>query len=219
MKLKHKQFGFKADTVGDDGTFTGYGSVFGNVDLGGEIVVPGAFTESLKAIKSSGDPLPMLWQHNPSQPIGGYDLLVEDDKGLKASGWMLVQEIPLAAQVHALMKRRVVKGLSIGYYEEETSYNEKTGVLSLLKLELREISPVTFPMNVEAQVDSVKSIVVAMRKSGELPTKREFEGFLRESGFSVKHAVALASRAYADSSSRDSGGEKSVKAILESFHL
>lgn len=186
--LQRKQFAFKADKVDDDGTFSGYGSVFGNVDSYREVVAPGAFAESLKAIAESGDPLPALWQHRSDEPIGGYDLLAEDERGLKCSGWLMVKEIPLAAQAHALMKRRVVKGLSIGYYVEASDYNEKTGIRTLTKLDLQEISIVTFPANVEALVDDVKSKLSA----GQLPSLKEFEKHLREAGFSKTQAAAIA---------------------------
>jgi HK97 family phage prohead protease len=220
MAVKHKQFAFKADAVNEDGTFTGYGSVFGNVDSYREIVAPGAFAESLKAIKASGDPLPALWQHRSGEPIGGYDLLEEDSRGLKVSGWLLKDEIPRAAEAYALMKRRVVKGLSIGYYVLEDSWNEKDRIRTLTKLELVEISIVTFPANAEAQVDSVKSFE-QMIKAGNLPTLPEFEDFLRESGFSKTQATAIAGHGLKSLLSRsESGGEKSdVLSALRNFQL
>ncbi len=187
--LERKQFAFKADKVGEDGTFSGYGSVFGVLDSYREIVAPGAFAESLKALEDSGDPLPALWQHRWDQPIGGYDLLAEDDRGLKVSGWLMVNEIPLAAQAHALMKRRVVKGLSIGYYVLEDSYNEKDRIRTLKKIDLQEISIVTFPANDEAQVDEIKRKLA----HGELPSLKDFERHLREAGFSKTQAAAIAS--------------------------
>ena len=167
-QLQHKQFAFKADAVNDDGTFTGYGSVFGNVDSYREIVAPGAFAESLKAINDSGDPLPALWQHNADQPIGGYSQLAEDDRGLKVRNFLMVNELPLAKQAHALMQRRIVKGLSIGYYVLADSYDEKERVRTLTKLDLQEISIVTFPANVEAQIDAVKEKL----RAGHLPRCR-----------------------------------------------
>lgn len=219
MKLKHKQFGFKADSVGEDGTFTGYGSVFGNVDSYGEVVAPGAFTESLKAIKKSGDPLPMLWQHRSDSPIGGFDTLAEDDRGLKLTGSLLIGSIPLADQAYALMKARIVKGLSIGYYEDEISINKETGIVTLTKLDLVEVSVVTFPANQEAQIDAVKSISAAMRKRGTLPSIKEFESFLREAGFSKTEAAALACRSLGKSGGSESRDDNGVLAILESFKL
>lgn len=220
MSMKHKQFAFKADAVNDDGTFTGYGSVFGNVDSYREIVAPGAFTESLKAIKASGDPLPALWQHRSGEPIGGFDKLEEDSYGLKVAGWLLKDEIPRAAEAYALMKRRVVKGLSIGYYVLEDSWNEKDRIRTLTKLELVEISIVTFPANDQAQIDSVKSMEQII-KAGKLPTLAEFEDFLRESGFSKSQATAIAGKGLKDLLSRsESGGEKGdVLSALRDFKI
>lgn len=186
-QLQHKQFAFKA-SVSDDGTFTGYGSVFGNVDSYREIVAKGAFAESLAAIKASGDPLPALWQHHSNEPIGGYSLLEEDDHGLKVAGFLMKDEIARAAEAYALMKRRVVKGLSIGYYIVDSTWDEKANVRTLTKLDLVEVSIVTFPANAEAQVDAIK----AKLAHGELPTIREFEKSLREQGYSKALAEKIA---------------------------
>lgn len=215
--LKHRQVAFKADKVGDDGSFTGYGSVFGVVDSYREVVAPGAFTDSLAAIKASGDPLPALWQHRSGEPIGGYDLLEEDDRGLKVEGWLLKDEIPRAREAYALMKRRVVKGLSIGYYVEADSWNEKDRIRTLTKLELVEISIVTFPANPEATVDALKSKLA----QGTLPTLAEFESSLRDAGFSKSQATAIASHGLKHLLDRgEPGGDsRNVLAALQSFSI
>jgi HK97 family phage prohead protease len=219
--LLHKNFAFKADSVADDGTFTGYGSVFGNVDSYGEIVEPGAFSKSLKAIRDSGDPLPMLWNHKSDEPIGGYTSLEEDARGLKVSGFIMIGEVARAREVHALMKRRVVKGLSIGYYTTNSSYNEKTGIRSLIELDLREVSPVTFPANVEAEVESVKSAIAGILQRGQLPGIKQFEELLREVGFSKSQAAAVANGGLSKLSRGEPGGEKGdeILAALRSFNL
>lgn len=208
-QLQHKQFAFKADAVNDDGTFTGYGSVFGNVDSYREIVAPGAFAESLKAINDSGDPLPALWQHNADQPIGGYSQLAEDDRGLKVEGFLMVNELPLAKQAHALMQRRIVKGLSIGYYVLADSYDEKERVRTLTKLDLQEISIVTFPANVEAQIDAVKEKL----RAGHLPTMSEFQKHLRQAGFSKTEAVAVANHGLSKLLRSQSGDEQANELV------
>jgi HK97 family phage prohead protease len=166
--------------------------VFGNVDSYGEIVMPGAFKSSLSTLASSGDPLPALWQHQPDKPIGGYTSLKEDDHGLYVEGFLLKDEVQLAREAYALMKRRLVKGLSIGYYVIKSDFNEKTGLRSLNELDLREISPVTFPANELAQVDNIKSALQYMLKAGDLPTVKDFENFLREAGFSKTQAAFIA---------------------------
>lgn len=186
--MKHRQVAFKADTVSDDGTFKGYASVFGNVDSYQEIVEAGAFSKSLRDMRKNGGPIPVLWQHDSTQPIGGDELCSEDDKGLKADGFLLIDVLPLAKQAHALLKNRVVKGLSIGYQVERDSLNEKTGVRTLHQLALHEYSIVTFPANTLATVESVKFAV----REGHLPTLPQFEDFLREAGFSNSQAKAVA---------------------------
>ena len=219
--LLHKNFAFKADSVADDGTFTGYGSVFGNVDSYNEIVMPGAFSKSLKNIRDGGDPLPMLWNHNPNEPIGGYTSLEEDARGLKVSGFIMIDEVARAREIHALMKRRVIKGLSIGYYVDDDSKDAKTGARLLHKLDLQEISPVTFPANVEAEIESVKSAISGILQRGELPGVKQFEELLREVGFSKSQAAAVANGGLSKLSRSESGGEKSdeILAALRSFNL
>lgn len=208
-EFKRTTFAFKADKVTDSGTFSGYASVFGNVDSYGEIVMPGAFADSIKRIKASGDPLPVLWQHRGDQPIGGSDDLSEDSHGLKTSGFLMIDEVPLAKQAHAMLRRRVVRGLSIGYYVEESKYVEPEGVRELHKLDLVEYSVVTFPANVLAGVDSVKSIL----RDGTLPTMKAFEDFLRESGFSKTQAAAIASGGLSKLLKRSESAEVDAKAI------
>lgn len=207
--LLHKNFAFKADSVADDGTFTGYGSVFGNVDSYGEIVMPGAFSKSLKDIRDGGDPLPMLWNHKSDEPIGGYTSLEEDARGLKVSGFIMIDDVARAREIHALMKRRVIKGLSIGYYVDEDSKDAKTGSRLLHKLDLREISPVTFPANVEAEIESVKSAITEILTKGNLPTVKQFEELLREVGFSKSQAAVVANGGLSKLSRGEPGGEKS----------
>lgn len=203
MQLQHKQVAFKADAVNDDGTFSGYGSVFGNIDAYGEIVAAGAFDVSLKAIADSGDPLPALWQHDPSCPIGGYTSLSEDDRGLKVEGFLMVAQVPQAATAHALMQRRVVKGLSIGYYVINSSIDEKSGIRTLTEIDLQEISIVTFPANDEALIDSVKRKMA----SGTMPTMKEFERLLREAGFTNTQAKTIANRGFGKFCRREVGDE------------
>jgi phage head maturation protease len=119
-------------------------------------------------------------------------VLEEDDVGLKVAGFLMINEVAQAKQAHALMKRRVVKGLSIGYYVLEDSFNEKDRLRTLTKLDLQEISIVTFPANDEALIDAVKQKLA----HGELPTLREFEKSLREQGYSKAQAELIAARGF-----------------------
>jgi len=219
--MLHKQIAFKAEAVNDNGTFSGYGSVFGNVDSYREIVAPGAFKSSLAALKSAGDVLPVLWQHNPDQPIGGYTELGEDDHGLKVSGFLLKDDVALAREAYALMKARVVKGLSIGYYVPKgaDSFDEKSGIRTLHEVDLREISVVTFPANEIAQVESVKAAFQQMLKAGQLPAIKDFEDFLREAGFSKTQAAAIAVHGLSKLHRGEPDGTKGVVELLSNFKL
>jgi HK97 family phage prohead protease len=217
--VKHRQVEFKADQVADDGTFSGYGSVFGVLDTYGEIVAPGAFKASIKAIKASGDPLPALWQHRSDEPIGGYTSIAEDERGLRVEGWLLKDAIPRAAQAHALMRARLVKGLSIGYYVLDDSWNDKEKTRTLKKLDLVEISIVTFPANPAAQIDAIKSRIAR----GDLPTLPEFERILREAGFSKTQSAVIANRGLRELLDRSESGEpetsETIAGILQGFTL
>lgn len=212
--LSHKSFAFKATAVDEAaGTFKGYASVFGNVDSYAEVVAPGAFEESLKSIKSSGDPLPILWQHKWDTVIGGATLLREDEKGLYTEGELLINDLPESKRAHTLMTKRLVTGISIGYYVEDSSVDEKKGIRTLKKLDLQEYSIVTFPANGLARVDEVKSKLMA----GDKPTIREFEELLREKGFTRKDAEHIAVHGFKSWQTREGSAELSeVSSALDS---
>lgn len=210
--MKIRDFSFSVKSIADDGTFSGYGSVFGVVDSYREIVDPGAFADSLKDIEAKGRVIPALWQHRSEQPIGVYDRLVEDDKGLLVEGRLLVGDLALAREALALMKAKAVSGLSIGYYVREDSFDEKDRARHLKKLDLVEVSVVTFPANDEARVDAIKRKLA----HGTVPSLPEFERFLREAGFSKTQAAVVASRGLKHLLDRsESGGEAAEPAVKE----
>ena len=186
--MNKKDLSFEIKAVSDDGLFSGYASVFDNVDSYGDIVRKGAFVESISEWEAKGKMPPILWNHDPSDPIGIYTKMQEDDKGLYVEGKLLIDDVPRAKQTHALMKAGVIDGLSIGYRVKEYLYNVDEEVTDLIKLSLREVSIVTFPANPETRIEAVKSRLDA----GELPTLPEFEKFLREAGFSKSQATAIA---------------------------
>ena len=186
--MNKKDLSFEIKAVSDDGLFSGYASVFDNVDSYGDIVRKGAFVESIGEWEAKGKMPPILWNHDPSDPIGVYTKMQEDDKGLFVEGRLLIDDVPRAKQTHALMKAGVIDGLSIGYRVKEYLYNVDEEVTDLIKLSLREVSIVTFPANPETRIEAVKSRLDA----GELPTLPEFEKFLREAGFSKSQATEIA---------------------------
>lgn len=188
MKMEHKSFALDVKAVEKSGEFAGYLSVFGNMDSYRDIVMPGAFAESLAEWNTKGRLPPILWQHRSGEPLGPYTKMQEDQKGLYVEGRLLVDDIPRAKEAHALMAHKVVSGMSIGFETIGEEWDKTNRVRKLTKLKLWEGSIVTFPANEEAQVEAVKSLL----RGGELPDLQTFERFLREAGFSKSQAKAVA---------------------------
>lgn len=212
--MKTKDFALHVKDVSEDGTFAGYGSIFNNADSYGEKVMPGAFANSLAKHQRSGTKPLMLWQHNPSEPIGVWEDLAEDGKGLKGTG-RFVMETAKGREVHALLKAGAIRGLSIGYREVKT---EPDGQYRLLKeLDLMEISVVSFPANARATVTAVKSDRIdefarRLRDGDPLPVK-EFEDILREAGVPRAMATQIASVGYAKAIRSESEGKATEEAM------
>jgi uncharacterized protein len=139
--------------VDADGAFEGYASLFGVVDLGKDLVEAGAFIESIKRRGAQG--VKMLWSHDPAEPIGIWEVIREDLLGLKVRG-KLNLEVGRAREVHALMKSGAIDGLSIGFKAIEARRDPRSGVRRLIKIDLWEVSVVTFPMLPQARVSAVK---------------------------------------------------------------
>jgi len=132
---------------------SGYASVFGETDQSGDVVKTGAYAESLRRLKQGKRSVKMLWQHDPTKPIGVWDEVHEDDKGLYVKG-RLLPDIQAGSEALALIKAGAIDGLSIGYRTIEAEKFNNTGRI-LHKLELWEVSLVTFPMLPQARVSSL----------------------------------------------------------------
>ena len=148
MKNK-RNLSMQVKELSSEGSFEGLLSVYGNVDLGGETIVPGAFK---KTIQEHGSEIPMLWQHKSDVPIG--TLTLSDGPEALAVKGQLLMEVPEAKNAYLLMKAGIVKGLSIGYTTVKDSV--ESGVRVIKECRLWEGSVVTFPMNELALISSVK---------------------------------------------------------------
>jgi uncharacterized protein len=186
--LKHLPIEFDAKAVKETGEFSGYASTFGNVDNGYDVIMPGAFTKSLK--ERPADRIKMLWQHDVTQPIGVFTAAKEDKSGLYVEGRILT-EIAKGAEAYALMKAGVIDSMSIGYKTMEADFT-KEGVRQLKEVGLFEVSLVTFPMNDQATIGSVKEF-----------NPRDVERGLRDAGLSRTDAVKAV--AYFRTLLRDAG--------------
>jgi HK97 family phage prohead protease len=181
---------FDLKALDAEGKFSGYASVFNNIDRANEIVVPGAFAESIAALKAKGDTLPFCWQHDLSNPIGDIPVFEEDEKGLYVEGQLWLDESEKARMALRGMKTRSIRGMSFGYRVLGSEPDTMTGARRLTKLDIFEASAVTLACNPEAQVDAVKAGLI----EGQLPSLKDFEGFLREAGFSKSQATVIAGR-------------------------
>jgi len=141
----------KLSDVNEEGVIEGYASVFKNKDRNGEVVDKGAFKKTL----NDGKKVPLLWQHDPSDPIGPVEEAKEDDTGLRIKAQIL-QTIQRGREALAIVKAGIVKGMSIGYRVLQDEWDHAEGVRHIKEVDLWEVSLVTFPANVEAQIRSVK---------------------------------------------------------------
>lgn len=212
--MKNKQFfstQLSIKALSEDGTFEGYGSVFDVVDAYGETIERGAFAESIKEKGAKG--IKMLWQHDTEQPMGVYDELKEDDYGLYCCG-RLALKTQRGAEAYELMQMGALDGLSIGFFPLEWTRDEEADTLTLTKIDLWEISPVTFPANNSARISAVKAF-----SAGEMPDLRTFERALREAmGCSKAEAKAIAAKGFkgltAQREAEDEGTLEAARSVL-----
>ena len=169
-----------------EGQFTAYASVFGNVDSYGDIVVKGAFADDLARWEKSGNPIPLLFGHNMSDPdfnIGHVAKAEEDNVGLKVTN-QLDLENPKARQVYRMIKGRRINQMSFAYDVTDGAPAQKDGadVYEIRALKLYEVSVVTVGANPETEILAVKQVgvcadrVIADVKAGRvLSAKNEGE--------------------------------------------
>lgn len=151
--LEIKRASLAVSHVDEEGIFEGYASLFNLADLGGDVVMPGAFANSLRKMGAAG--VKLLWQHDGKQPIGAWLSLTEDARGLRAKG-RLNLAVARAREALALMKQGALDGLSVGFRPVRVTRDKTSGLRRIHAVELVEISLVTFPMLPQARVQSVK---------------------------------------------------------------
>ncbi len=191
-------------SIQTDGRFEGYASLFNETDMGGDIVMRGAFANSLETRGAGG--IRMLFQHDPSEPIGVWREIREDARGLLVRG-QLLPDIARSREVLALMREGALDGLSIGFRTVRAKSDKKNSVRRLHEVDLWEISIVTFPMLPNARISKVKS--------GQLPTTREFERWLvRDAGLTRQNARAVIRSGYKNLvSTQDAAGNESKRLL------
>lgn len=180
-----RSYALEIRATGNSGEVEGYGSVFGVKDSYDDIIIPGAFAETLKAHKASGTMPALLWQHNQSEPIGVWREMSEDAKGLRMKGQLALDTVR-GKEAFALMKLGALNGLSIGFVTNKSTRDHVTDIRTITEIDLWEVSLVTFPANTNARVTDVRAIDL-----GAIQTIRQAEQALRDAGLSGSEAKGL----------------------------
>jgi uncharacterized protein len=214
--MKYLSVPFEKDDLQETGVIRGYGSTFGGrPDSYGDVIAHGAFSESILKNGRGGLGIAMLYQHDASRPVGIWNTIHEDGRGLRMEG-QLAMKTQLGAETYELLKMDALKGLSIGFdlprdkngEPDKSAFeiDEKSKTRTLKRINLWEVSLVTFPANTRARVTGIKALEDAANE-------REFERALRESGLTRSEALYVTK--LCRSSLRDSGD--GINEILHSL--
>ena len=201
------------------GEFEGYGSTFGGEpDSYGDVIVAGAYAETLKTHAARGTMPKMFWQHDRDQPIGKWLEAEEDDAGLLMRG-KLNLDVQRGRDAYAHLKHGDIDGLSIGYRIRKHSVDDDTGVWYLEQLDLHEVSVVSIGANENATISSVKAAKAAHAlmeklKAGDRLTEREFETWLKGLGLSNSQAERAARVHLKGSGEPAAAAEDEARALL-----
>lgn len=187
--------------VSAEGEIEGYGAYYGNVDRGGDIVQAGAFDKSLSVTGAKA--VKMLAHHDTWQPIGVWEEITSDSKGLLCKGRLILKSDG-GRNMHELIKAGAIDGLSIGYRTKAEEVQREEGTRTITEAELWEVSCVTFPMNQQARILAAKAYEDKKSFAERFPTPRHLEEFVRdELGASNKEAKRLVAGGFKAAFDRD----------------
>ena len=205
--MQHIHCPMEIKEVTETGSFEGLASVYGNIDLGGDIVMPGAFKEFVKTRDGS---IRILDSHNTRAPIGK-GTVIDSHMGLVLKGTLNLK-VSRSRDVHELMKDGIIDGLSIGFdiLPNGSEIREADNVRLLKELRLWEISTTVFPMNPMATISAVKNFQ-------QITNIREYENFLREVGGFSKEQAKILARSFRDLPGRRDADETAEHSELLGF--
>lgn len=194
-------------------TFSGYGSVFGNVDSHGDVIAKGAFRRTLQEHAAANTMPAMLSQHGGGpfggemMPIGVWTSMVEDELGLRVEGRL--SDTDRGQEAYILLKDGALSGLSIGYEVRQSTIGTRAGEpkRTLTDIELWEVSLVTFPSNRRARVEAVKG------SQGNEISQRDCERALREAGLPRELAKAILAKGWRAVTERPDGEKETLELI------
>lgn len=181
---------------GDGYEIKGLGSAFSNTDKGGDVIHPGAFKRSIEFYHQIKSQPAMLWAHDVKLPVGNWRSMEETKSGLFQVGdiWR-GKNIPTADMAYEVAKGTGMKGLSIGFSAIKADRNTKQNRRDIYEIALKETSIVLWPMNEDAAIQSVKSLMIG--EDGKFKSIRELEDLIRETlDLSSRECKALLSGGY-----------------------
>ena len=190
MKKEIKSLPFEVKDIQEDEeyfTFDGYASTFGNVDFGDDAIMKGAFMASLAKNSS----VPVLWQHQMSEPVGKSIQLNEDEKGLYIKAILPKSDTLVSGRIIPQMKVGSIREMSIGFFTRDSEMDK--GIRLIKEIELYEVSLVTKAMNPQALVSGFKS----------MESIRDIEQSLKDMGLSNTEAKTLISKVKEFSTQRE----------------
>ena len=209
------------DDSTDDGffRFEGLASTFGNIDKVNDVVLPGAFTESLKKTTPV-----ILWQHKMVEPIGMPEEIKEVPEGLFIRGRLPKDDSLVSGRVIPQIKVGSISTMSIGFRTRKSNTDQVTGIRELIELDLAEVSLVTIEANEMAKITGFKSeeqdlenntpLIIDVDGVKEIKTKRDFEKTLRDSGvFSKKAATLLATFFQGEPEEENAGNQETMDSL------
>ena len=197
MENKKLSFPLEIKAVNAAGEFEGFASTFGNVDNGDDVVVTGAFTNTLNEWRQKNQLPLMTWFHDISTPIGDFIEMNETNDGLfvKGSLWLGEKATDLSRTAHNMLTGTGPKAMSIGFktIQSEDVVTDGVRVRRLTEVKLFEVAVVPFGMNEEAIITSAKSLI---NDDGKVTNIRTFEKALRDAGLSARQAKTLLAKGY-----------------------
>jgi HK97 family phage prohead protease len=198
MNQKHFTSTLQIKAMDDTGMFEGYASVFGVQDSDGDVIMKGAFKNTIAKSKETGRMPKMLLQHDIRNLVGKYTDIQEDENGLFVKG-RIIMETQQGRETFALLKEGILDAMSVGFNIPPGGAFGMNHGLMIEEVDLMEISLVTFGANPEAMITSVKSI-------------KDFERLLRDAGYSRKEATAIASHGYKAASDQSDSEAEALEA-------
>ncbi|MFZ9960062.1 MAG: HK97 family phage prohead protease [Candidatus Limnocylindrus sp.] len=203
---------FELRAAGEDGVIEGYGSVFGVRDSYEDVISPGAFAKSIAEHRANGTMPALLWQHDADKPIGVWEEVKEDSKGLMLRG-RLAMDTARGKEAYSLLKMGALNGLSIGFVAKSWDYDTETDIRTLTAVELWEVSIVTFPANGKARITNIKSGIDTIK------TPKDAERILRDAGLSKADALSIVSRVMRLGEERREAAESTARVVRAAEEL